>query len=159
MKTKEPFCRMAVGLAAALIIAAIGLVAYIVIDLALHPTDMPLVFLAVPPLTSLAAGALLAWCAVTRRARAAGDERLVALAWGAGASLLALALTVGIFSLLVTLARSASVRGLTNPWLGWVPIAGVSAVLSVLLVRAVRARVSRGRPRLYPRHSALRTVS
>ncbi len=148
MKTKEPFCRMAVGLAAALIIAAIGLVAYIVIDLALHPTDMPLVFLAVPPLTSLAAGALLAWCAVTRRARAAGDERLVALAWGAGASLLALALTVGIFSLLVTLARSASVRGLTNPWLGWVPIAGVSAVLSVLLVRAVRARVSRGRPRL-----------
>jgi len=54
-----------------------------------------------------------------------------------------LALTVGIFSLLVTLARSASVRGLTNPWLGWVPIAGVSAVLSVLLVRAVRARVSR----------------
>ena len=146
MKTKEPFCRMVVGLAAALIIAAIGLVAYIVIDLALHPTDMPLMYLAVPPLASLAAGALLAWRAVSRRACAAGDERLVALAWGAGAALLALALTVGIFSLLVTLARSASPSGrwYNNLWLIWVPIVGVSAVLSVLLVRAVRTRVSRG---------------
>lgn len=144
MKPKELLCRAVVGLAAALIIAAIGTVAYIVIDLALHPTDMPLLYIGVPPLTSLAAGALLAWCAVSRRARAAGDERLVAFAWGAGASLLVHALTVGIFSLLVTLARLASAGGFNNLWLYWVPIAGVSAVLSVLLVRAVRAGVSRG---------------